>query len=292
MTAQDIRPGDWRARLAALEARRTQPAGAPLPPVRTIADRTDGRALRAIASPWTAAAFDGPFYETPADGRLSAGVVFVRSREGNTGTRNPAALGGGAVDEHLVYEGLSRVAADAVIAGAGTLHADAFFTVWHPELVALRERLGLPRHPAQVILSAEGSVAPDALLLFNVPSVPVFVLASPRGRERLAPSLAARPWATVLAAASLHEQFAALAARGIRRACCVGGRHAATALVDAGLVQDVYLTTTSVSGGEPGTPWYIGAHLPPAATILAKAWDGEQGPVQFEHLQLTSHGQT
>ncbi len=292
MTGQDIRPGDWRARLTAIDARRTRRALAPRAAVRTTADRTGGLGLRAVASPWTAAAFDGPFYETPADGRLSVGVVFVRSREGNTGTRNPAALGGGAVDEHLVYEGLSRVAADAVIAGAGTLHADAFFTVWHPELIALRERLGLPRHPAQVILSAGGSVVPDDLLLFNVPSVPVFVLTSAHGAGRLAPSLAARPWVTILAAASLDEQFAALAAHGIRRACSVGGRHSATALVDAGLVRDVYLTTTSVAGGEPGTPWYTGAHLPPAAAILAKEWDGEQGPVQFEHLLLTSYGQT
>jgi riboflavin biosynthesis pyrimidine reductase len=291
MTGQDIRPEGWDARLAALEARRTARSREPLAAVRTIDDRGGALALRRIASPWSAAAFDGPFYETPAAGGLSTGVVFVRSREGNTGTRHPAALGGGAVDEHLVYEGLSRVGADAVIAGAGTLHEEAFFTVWHPELMALRAAIGLPRHPAQVLMSADGSVRPDALLLCNVPSVPVFILTSAAGHSRLAPALAVRPWMTAVAGGSLREQFAALHAAGIRRACAVGGRRSATALVDAGLVQDVYLTTTSVSGGEPGTPWYIGSRARPMQAVVTKAWDGTHGAVRFEHFVMT-HGQT
>jgi len=261
--------------------------------VQTIASRTAEATLRAVGNAWSERAFDGPFFETPPSsaGGMSIGVVFVRSRDGDTETRNPAALGGGNVDEHLIYEGLTRVAADAVIAGAGTLHRDAFFTVWRPELVALRAASGLPRHPAQVIMSADGSVAPDDLLLFNVPSVPVFVVTSARGRERLAAALASRPWVTAVAATSLHEQFAALRAHGIRRACSIGGRRSATALVDAGLVQDVYLTTTSAAGGAPGTPWYTGDRAPAARPVLVKRWNGEQGPVRFEHLVLTSHGQ-
>ena len=246
--------------------------------------------MRAIANGWSARAFDGAFYETAAAGGVSTGVVFVRSREGNTATRNPAALGGGPVDEHLIYEGLSRVAADAVIAGAGTLHPDAFFTVWHPEFVALRAALGRPTHPAQVIMSAEGSMKLDELLLCNLPTVPVYILTSAAGRARLAAGLDRRPWITAIAAASPHEHFTSLRAAGIRRACSVGGRRSATALVDAGLVQDVYLTTTSVSGGEPDTPWYAGTRTLQAQTILAKEWDGAHGPVRFEHLVLT-HGQ-
>ena len=223
---------------------------------------------------------------------MSIAVVFVRSRDGDTETRNPAALGGGNVDEHVIYEGLTRVRADAVIAGAGTLHREAFFTVWRPELVALREAAGLPRHPAQVVMSADGSVSPGDVLLFNVPSVPVFVLTSARGRERLAAALVSRPWVTAVAGTSLHEQFAVLRARGITRACSIGGRRSATALVDARLVQDVYLTTTGARGGAPGTPWYTGERTPPARAVLLKGWDGEHGPVRFEHLVLTTDGQT
>jgi riboflavin biosynthesis pyrimidine reductase len=248
-----------------------------------VADRSASFRLRGVANAWSAAAFDGPFFESPPGGGITLGVVFVRSRDGNTGTRNPAALGGGAVDEHVIYEGLSRVAADAVVAGVGTLHPDAFFTVWRPELIELRLALGLPRHPAQVVMSADGSVRPDDTLIFNVPGVPVYVLTSERGRERLAGAIAARPWIEAIVGASLDEQFAALARAGIRRACSVGGRRSATALVDAGLVQDVYLTTTEMSGGEPETPWYVGTREPELRRAIVKQWQGEQGLVTFEH---------
>ena len=274
---------DWGERYAAVEARRTARSAAPLERVRTLADRTDGANLRAIGNAWSRAAFDGPFFETPPDGAFSMGVVFVQSREGDTATRNPASLGGGSVDEQLIYEGLSRVAADAVVAGAATLHADALFTVWRPELVELRLARNLPRHPAQVVMSADGSVKPDELLLFNVPDVPVYVLTSSAGRERLAAALEPRPWVEVVTGGSLPEQFARLRDAGIQRGCSVGGRHAATALVDAGLVKDVYLTKTQVSGGEPGTPWYVGRRRVELRTVLVKEWQGDHGVVRFDH---------
>jgi riboflavin biosynthesis pyrimidine reductase len=281
---------NWDERYRALEARRTRASAAALEAVRTTLDRTAGAALRPVANPWSARAFDGPFFETRRDA-MTMGVVFVRSREGNTGTRHPAGLGGGAVDEHLVYEGLSRVAADAVVAGAATLHADALLTVWHPELIALRRGLGLARHPAQIVMSTSGGVDPDAVLLFNVPGVPVYVLTSARGHDRLAPALAARPWVRTIVAPSPREAFEALAGAGLRRVCSIGGRRSATALVDAGLVQDVYLTTTTVSGGEPRTPWYTGDRELEMSLALAKEWHGPRGLVRFEHLVLTDHGQ-
>lgn len=36
------------------------------------------------------------------------GVVFARSRDGNTVTNDPSSLEGGAIDEYPIYEGLSR----------------------------------------------------------------------------------------------------------------------------------------------------------------------------------------
>ena len=276
----------WQARYEALCARRAEAASARMPPVRTTEDRSGAFDLQAIADEWTKRAFDGPFYQTAATDPVSLGVVFVRSREGNTGTRNPASLGGGIVDEQLIYEGLTRVAADAVIAGAGTLYRDSLFTVWRPELIELRGRLGLPRHPAQVVMSIDGSADPEGALLVNLPYVRVFLLTSVTGRERLAPALDVRPWITVVIAPSLREQFAILRAAGIRRACSVGGRRSATQLVDARLVNDVYLTTTRVSGGDPDTPWYIGKETLSTRRVVAKEWDGEHGTVHFEHLLL------
>src|SRR5262249_9678367 len=146
---------DWRARFEEVSRRRVQAAGAPLTPVRTIVDASADCSLDAIGNSWSSAAFDGPFFQSRADSRASMGVVFAGSGDGNSGARNPSALGGGAVDEHLIYEGLTRLAADAVVVGAGTLHPGAFFTIWRRELIELRLARGLPRHPAQVVLSAD-----------------------------------------------------------------------------------------------------------------------------------------
>ena len=128
-----------------------------------------------------------------ADEQTAMSLVFIQTKDGNTGGPNPGAFGGGATDQHLIYEGLSRVAADAVLAGAGSVHRNAFFSVWHPELVALRASLDLPRHPAQIVVSKRGRLDFDALL-FNVPDVRVFLIA---GDECIARHESARPRAAV-----------------------------------------------------------------------------------------------
>lgn len=54
---------------------------------------------------------------------------------------------------------------------------------------------------------------------------------------------------------ALIDAFEQLRAIGVERISAVGGRGLATELIDAGLVQDLYLTTSPITGGEPGTPW-------------------------------------
>lgn len=283
--------GDWAARLDALAARREAAANQPLPRVRTVLDRARARRLEPIGSDASVACFDSPFYQSPPHAGISMGVVFVRSRDGNTGTKDPSSLGGGPIDEHLVYEGLTRAAVHAVVAGAGTLHESSFFSVWRADLVELRLSRSLPRHPAQVVLSVDGSPCPDDVLLFNVPDVPVFVLTSRAGRDRLSPALESRPWVHAIVASSLPEQFAELQSRGLVRFCSVGGRRSASELVDAGLVQDVYLTTTQSSAGEPCTPWYVGQRRLSLEPVVVKEWDGPDGVVRFEHLLLRGDGE-
>ncbi|MGH9411576.1 MAG: hypothetical protein ACRD1V_19240 [Vicinamibacterales bacterium] len=278
---------DWQRRFDDLAARRTAAASVPLPPVRTIADRGAQRGLTAIADSWSSTVFDGPFYQTPSDGGLSCGVVFVRSADGNTGTDDPSSLGGGPVDEHVIYEGLTRVAADGVVIGAGTLSRDSFFTVWRPELVELRDHaFGLPCHPAQIVLTADGSVDAAGVLLFNVPSVPVFVITSPAGADRLSAALRERPWITAIPGSSLGDQLDALRRHGLRRLISVGGRRSASELVDGGFVRDVYLTTTASHEGAPGTPWYTGTRHLSLETVVVKEWNGADGVVHFEHSLL------
>jgi riboflavin biosynthesis pyrimidine reductase len=264
---------------------------ASIPCLRTDVDVSSRWAGRAIGNSWSRQHYDGDFHLLRSPPLLPAvSLVFVQSSDGNTATPNPEQLGGGTADTHVIYEGLTRVAADAVLAGAATAAgAHAFFSVWHPEIVALRRECALPRHPIQIVVSNDGHVNLDALL-FNVPDVPAILIAGPGCRNRCGTALADRPWITVLPLVEngLRGAFARLRSQcGVSRISSIGGRRTASALVDAGLVQDLHLTTAARSGGKPGTPWYVGAKRPVLETIVKKH-DTSEPAVVFEHLAIDS----
>jgi riboflavin biosynthesis pyrimidine reductase len=276
-------------RFEAYAGRRTREAlAAAIEPFSTEFDRAHP-GLQAIGDAWSHRLFDGPFYLSPAPSgdRPAAGLVFVRSREGNTVADNPSALGGGEADKHLIYEGLSRVAADGVMLGAATIRgADLVLSIWRPELVALRASLGLPRHPMQIVATSRG-LDLDRGLMFNEPSLEVVVISPPHGAAAMRAGLAARPWITPIVMRDEHDlpnAFRELRQRGVRRLSCVGGRTIAAQVIDAGLIQDVYLTTSARSAGEPETPFY-GKPLA-GETIVGKHGTGADKGVVFEHIVI------
>ena len=280
---------DWRERFEAFALRKTREASAAvLPPYTTDLDVPPADVAH-LDHPWAAHLFDGPFYlsDHRDERRPSCALVFVQSADGNTVVDDPGTLGGGATDKHLIYEGLSRVSADAVFAGAETIRgAEIMFSVWHPELVAWRESLGLPRHPRQVVATRRG-VDMNTTLLFNVPVAPAVVVTTAEGRTAMRDDLSARPWVTVVVTESgrnIAPAFEQLRGMGIRRLCCVGGRILAQQLLDSSLVDDLYLTTSPRTGGEPGTPIHhraIGGRL-----VVRKRGTGPESGVVFEHWQL------
>ena len=272
-------------------------------PLATLEDHSSRYPLERIGNPWTHQMYDGPFHPVRLAAltrRVSAAtsppempaisLVFVQSKDGNTGTDNPAALGGGATDTHLIYEGLSRVAVDAVLAGATTAAGrDVFFSLWHPQLVALRASLELPRHPTQIVLTGRACIDPETSLIFNVPDVPAIVLGSVYACGVLAKAAASRPWMHIIpmegddpspALRRLFQDF------GIRRISCIGGRTTASAMIDRGLVQDICLTTTHREAGEANTPFYVGGNPPVLEPIVRKRCTDPDAPFLFEHLSL------
>ena len=132
-------------------------------------------------------------------------------------------------------------------------------SVWHPEMVALRASLGLRRHPAQIVVSKRGRFDVDALL-FNVPDVPVFLIAGDECIARHESALRARPWVRLIPTNGddLRPAFEELRGReGIQRVSAIGGRFTATQLVDAGLIQDICpppLHWKAVNPARRGTP--------------------------------------
>lgn len=261
-----------------------------LPPYETAFDAHPVDAV-SIGNDWTRQLFDGQFYISPPPDAVRPGcsLVFVQSADGNTGAGNPSTLGGGDTDTHLIYEGLSRVAADAVMAGAGTARGGrTIFSVWHPELVRLRAALGKPRHPVQIIATMLG-IDVEHELLFNVPQIPVVLVTVRACRTLMGQSLSARPWIETVVMDDPHDlpaAFEGLRSLGIDTISCIGGRTLATGLIDAGLVQDLYLTTSPRRGGQPGTPIYS----KPLSTelVVRKMGTGIEAGVVFEHLRMRS----
>jgi riboflavin biosynthesis pyrimidine reductase len=275
------------------ELKTREAESAVLTPLETIDDRSTDLNVGQLGNDWSRRLYGGMFHlvEPLPVTVPSVSVVFVQSRDGNTGADNPADLGGGPVDQHVIYEGLSRVAADAVLAGAKTASGKrGFFSVWHPAVVALRESLGLPRHPAQVIVTGTGCLDMDRTMLFNAPNVPVYVLCTPRGCDSLVQAAVRRPSVQFIpmTSQSLRAPLEYLRqACGIRRVSAIGGRTTASTLIDENLVQDLCLTTTALEAGEPNTPLYVGKHRSPETRLIVrKRGTDPQYPILFEHLAV------
>ena len=296
-----LRTADWAGRFEAFAAHKEADASAAvISPFTTVAEHAGSvgspeslalHGLSAIGNAWSRMLFDGRFYLSPASSPdlPATSLVFVQSRDGNTGARNPSTLGGGQADLHLIYEGLSRAGADAVLAGAGTIRGGHLvLSTWRPELVRLRAALGLPRHPVHIVATLRG-VAIDDGLMFNVPDVRVILLTVPAAADAMRDALAARPWITPLVMndpGDLLQAFRQLRQQGIRRISCIGGRAVAGRLIDAGLIQDLYLTTSAKAGGEPHTPLYPGPLG--GREIVRKVGTGPDTGVVFQHLSTVS----
>jgi riboflavin biosynthesis pyrimidine reductase len=281
-------PSEWQAHFEQLVLRKTREAiSAELFPFQTMETGAIAR-LDAVGNLWTRRLFDGDFYLSPVPEAIPAtGLVFVQSSDGNTGARNPSSLGGGETDKHLVYEGLSRAAADGVMAGAETIRGSkVVFSVWRPELVELRAALNLPRHPVQIVATL-GRLTFDDTLLLNVPELRVVLVTTPGYVEKMRQKLKSRPWITPIVMTGPNDlagAFRTMRSQGIARISAIGGRTIARAMIAAGVVQDLYLTTSPRAGGEPDTPLMP---TPLEGTmVVKKRGTGKDTGVTFEHLVI------
>ena len=279
------------SRFAAYCRRREEAAAHAVLPGYTTIRTGDVSGMVACGTAWSRRLFDGDFYRSPAGATLpSVGLVFVRSRDGNTVAVNPSVLGGGATDLHLIYEGLSRVDADGVLSGATTVSArDLVLSVWHPELVALRLSRGKPRHPRQIVVTGSGSLPLDDGLMFQVPDVPVTLITTTATAPRLRARVQGRPWIDVVDAGErvgFRAALSELRQRGVEVVSAIGGPKTATALLREHLVSDIYLTTSPIDAGEPDTPY---CEAPPGEVRLVVEKAGQRGEagVVFEHLATT-----
>ncbi|HEX6724375.1 MAG TPA: dihydrofolate reductase family protein [Gaiella sp.] len=167
---------------------------------------------------------------------------------------NRVVSGGSEADRFVM--GLLRAAADLVLIGSGTLRASARGR-WRPETVfpaaaepyaTLRRDLGLEVRPRVAILTGSGSIPPDRAVLEDDP----IVLTTDAGAERLAGTLPAGVEVMPLsgeAGVDVRAAVELLRARGYRRILSEAGPHVFGSLVEAGLVDELFLTVSPLLAG-------------------------------------------
>lgn len=170
---------------------------------------------------------------------------------------NEVIAGGSDADRFLM--GLLRAFADAVLVGAGVLRASPKGT-WRAEKIyppaaeaysELRRRLGLPPAPEIAILTGSGSIDPAHPVLAGR----AVVLTSDAGTARLAGRIPeTTPMVSLGAGKRLGgaEIVDALRVRGHRRILCEAGPHTFGTVLEAGQVDELFLTTSPFLAGDAG----------------------------------------
>lgn len=185
------------------------------------------------------------------------------------------------ISEHSAADrfvmGLLRACADAVLVGAETMR-DSPGGLWtaeqaYPPATALfsevRRRREQPPRPAVAILSGHGTVDPRHPALENGG----LVLTSEPGATRLRGHLPDTRTVVIGAAPRLDPAAAveALRARGHRLILCEGGPNVFGELLAAGLVDELFLTTSPLFAGRtaagPRPSLVEGVELLPASTV-------------------------
>jgi riboflavin biosynthesis pyrimidine reductase len=189
--------------------------------------------------------------------RAAADAVLIGSgtlRASSRGLWTPERAFPAAADGFVM--GLLRAAADAVLIGSGTLRASSR-GLWTPErafpaaadgFAELRRRLGRPAAPERVVVTGTGSVPPSHPLFAEG----ALVLTTESGASRLEGTLPAASTIIALgdgATVDLRAAVAELRARGHELILSEAGPRAFGSLLEAGLVDELFLTVSPLIAG-------------------------------------------
>jgi 5-amino-6-(5-phosphoribosylamino)uracil reductase len=198
-------------------------------------------------------------------------INFVTSRDGRVSFSEPGHAGGSDVacfsDADTWLMALLRACADAVMMGEGTLAAEPDH-LWTSEFIApcdaeaftaLRSELGRSRFPLHVFLSLEGNVNPSAAV-FADSAFQVLIATTSAGKERaeaLLKDASAQIEVLDLGAdtVDLHRLVRLLhSTYRVKSLLCEGGPRVYGSMLQAGLVDDEFLTLSPVMLGSDDGP--------------------------------------
>lgn len=201
--------------------------------------------------------------------RPTLAANFVSTLDGVVSYATPEAAGGGEISGFFEPDrfvmGLLRSLADTVLIGAGTLRA-APEEAWTPRSVhpasaqafaTLRRGLGLRPEPVTAVVTASGDVELAHPGLSD-PSVDGLILTTDAGAAALRRQSIPPHVEIVVVGPEAPTPVAvldALAARGARLVLCEGGPHLFGQLLEANLVDELFLTLApQIAGRDDAAP--------------------------------------
>jgi riboflavin biosynthesis pyrimidine reductase len=207
-----------------------------------------------------------PRERAPAD-RPFVFVNMVSTVDGRAQVRGRTQELGDEADLEMLLE--LRALADAVLIGTGTLRAEGYARlVGSEERRARREAAGLAPDPVAVLLS-RGLDLPWDAGLFADAEQPVLVYT---GAEGDVPETAAPVEVVRLPDPSPAAAFADLRGRGVAALLTEGGPTLNSALLGAGLVDELFLTIAPVLTGEPDAIRIVEGDPLPTALRARPVW--------------------
>ncbi len=212
-------------------------------------------------------------HERAHDDRPFLYINMVASADGRASFDGRTSGLGSEADTLLLTE--LRALADAVLVGTNTIRVEGYGRlVRNAERVARREAAGLHVTPTAVLISRSFDI-PWGAPLFAAEDQPVVVYTHAEGTP---PEVAAPLEVVRLEDPAPAAMMADLRARGVRSLLCEGGPTLNSALLEAGVVDELFLTLSPLLSGEPGAPRIVeGEGLPePAQLTLVWALRHEQ----------------
>lgn len=201
---------------------------------------------------------------------------FVTTLDGKAAVGGTTRLLGATADLEMLLE--LRMLADAVLIGTGTLRAEGYDRLLRGERRRERRRAaGLPEDPTAVLLTRGGDVPWEAAL-FQAPEQPVIVYTA----AALDPPPVPAPVEVVrLPDPSPAAALADLRRRGVAALLCEGGPTLARALVEDGLVDELFLTLAPLLTAEEHAPCLLEGEALTAITTLRPHWVLRSGDELF-----------
>ena len=176
---------------------------------------------------------------------------FVSTLDGVVSYATPEAAGGGEISgfsraDRFVM-GVLRGVADAILIGNGTLRAGAD-EAWTPDYIYpeaaddaadMRRRLGLAPQPTTVVVSASGQVDPSHP---GLRAAPALVITTHAGRERFDASTSLEVVEAGEDRVEASDLVTVLGSRGLGLVLCEGGPHLLASLLEADVIDELFLT--------------------------------------------------